>query len=106
MSIPATSDSVKADVLRLQYKYLHDSIDAESLLAGALSEDIITEQQLAECREETNAYKKAGKFLEHLKRRVNGDPERFDKFLRLLRTNGENNIANHLVQGRLTVCRA
>ena len=98
MSLPATSNSVKAEVLRLQYKYLHDSIDAESLLSGALSGDIITEQQLAECREETNAYKKAGKFLEHLKRRVNGDSKRFDKFLQLLRKNGEINIANH-VQG-------
>ena len=90
------SGSVKAEVLRLEYKYLHDSIDAGSLLAGALSDGIITDQQLADCREETDAYKKAEKFLGHLKRRVNGDPERFDTFLQLLRKQGENHIANRI----------
>ena len=94
------SESVKAEVLRLEYKYLHDSIDAGSLLAGALSDGIITDQQLADCREETDAYKKAEKFLEHLKRRVNGDPGRFDTFLQLLRKHGENHIANR-IQGSI-----
>ena len=93
--------SVKSlsEVLRLKHEYLCDSIDAGSLLSGALSEGIITEQQYADCRKETDAYKKAENFLGHLMRRVKGDPERFDKFLQLLRKNGENNIANHLVQG-------
>ena len=36
-----------------------------------VSEGIITEQQYADCRKETDAYKKAENFLGHLMRRVN-----------------------------------
>ena len=76
--------SSEALALKNAFKYLVDSIDTDSLLPAALSRKLITEYQREDCSCEPDRYKKAGKFIGHLLRAVNGDSNNYHVFIQVL----------------------
>ena len=88
----SVSSLAEAEALKLALEYLVNSMDTPSLLPAALSRGIIREQQKAECASESNPYKKAEKFLEHLQRGVKGDSSKFLPFVQLLVDTGHSNF--------------
>ena len=91
----ATS-TAEQETLKLMFSYLVNSIDTDGLLPAALSRQLITESQRVECFCEPDLNKKAGKFLGHLQRAVNGDSEKYHIFVQLLNDSGQASIASHL----------
>ena len=91
------ASSAEAEALKLALEYLVNSMDTSSLLTAALSRRLIREQQKADCASESNPYKKAEKFLEHLQREVNGDSSKFLTFVQLLVDTGHSNLASRLL---------
>ena len=94
-TIPNPS-SAEAKTMKLAFEYLVNSMDTSSLLPAALRRGIITEQLKADCASESNPYRKAEKFLEHLQREVNGDSSKFHTFVQLLVDTGHSNLASRL----------
>ena len=88
--------TAEQEILKISFSYLVNSIDAAALLPAALSRQLITEPQRADCFSEPDSYKKAEKFLGHLQRAVNRDSEKFHIFVQLLKDCGQKSIASRL----------
>ena len=73
--------SAESESLKLSFSYLVNSIDASSLLPGAFSSKLISDRQRIDCVNEPDTYKKAEKFIGHLHREVDGDPNKFHAFV-------------------------
>ena len=73
-----------------------ESVDAATVLAEALSKDLITDRQRSECSGESDPYKKADKFLGYLHRSINRNCENFRTFLEILDRTGQKGIAERL----------
>ena len=78
--------SAESEALNQAFCYLANSMDTTAqLLASALSRRLITDSQRSECANpQLDAYKKAEVFLGHLKRKVNGDCDKFHTFVQIL----------------------
>ena len=92
----AAGRSVEAEVLRLAFSYLVNSLDSTSLLPAALSAGLISYYQRSECDSETVPFKRAEKFLGHLQRAVNEDSNKYHTFIRVLQETGQASIASRL----------
>ena len=89
--------SLEAEALKLAYNHLVNSIDINSLIPIALSEDLLTSRQKEECSAgDYTDYKKAEKFLGCLERATNGDSEKFHTFVKILHKTGQSKIAARL----------
>ena len=98
----AAGSSAESEALKLSFSYLVNSIDTASVLRAALSAQLVSDSQRSECTSETDSYNKAEKFLGHLQRAVNGDSNKFHKFVQVLEETNQVNIS-HGLQGRLIV---
>ena len=96
MAVAAETFSPEAEALQRANSYLVNSIDTDSLLPKALSKQLLTSRQEADCMSESNDYKKADKFLGYLRRAVNGDSNKFYTFLEILDEIGQAKIASRL----------
>ena len=74
----------EVSVLKVNYDYLVNSIEIDSVLPVALSSGLISERQKSECSNESGPLKKSEKFLDHLLREVNGDSRKYYTFLEIL----------------------
>ena len=88
--------SAESEALKLAFEYLVNSIDAASLLSGALSSKLITDRQRTDCVNEGDPYKKAETFVGHLQREVNGDSNKFHTFIQLLGRSGHVELVSRL----------
>ena len=95
-SSTCSSSSAESESLKLSFSYLADSIDASAFLSGALSSNLITDRRRTECVNESDPYNKAGKFIGHLQREVNGDSNKFHAFVQLLDRSGNVDLASRL----------
>lgn len=89
-----TSPEEKA--LTKAFSYLVKSIDTDSLLPAALSRNLITIYQRADCVCEPNQYRKAEKFVDHLLRSVSGDSDKFYLFMQVLLESDQPSIAKRM----------
>ena len=88
--------SPEAEALKLDYSYLVNSIDTDSLLPIALSKQLLTIRQRDECAGESTDYKKAEKFLGYLQRAINGDSDKFYTLVQILDETSQSKIASRL----------
>lgn len=88
--------SPEAEALKLANSYLVDSIDTDSLFPKALSRQLLTNRQVADCVSKSTAYEKAEKLLSYLQRAVNGDNNKFYTFVQILNETGQKEIASCL----------
>ena len=96
----AAGSSPESEALKLSFSYLVNSIDTKSILRAALSSQLVSDSQRSECVSETDSYNKAEKFLGNLQRAVNGDSNKFQKFVKVLKETNQEAIA-HGLQGKL-----
>ena len=92
----AVGSSAESETLRLAFSYLVNSIDSTAVLPAALGAHLISDSQRSECASEPNPYEKAGKFLGHLQRAVNGDSNKYHTFIQVLKETGQASIASRL----------
>lgn len=88
--------SPEAEALSVSTPYLVSSVDINSLLLAALGRRLINDRMRTECVNETDAYRKAEKFLEHVQRATNADKRNFHIFLEILKETGQTVIESHL----------
>ena len=92
----AGGGSAESEALRLAFSYLVNSIDSTALLPAALSAGLISEPQRSECDSVADSFRRAGNFLGHLQRAVNGDSNKYHTFIRVLKETGQASIASRL----------
>ena len=90
------SRSPESEALQLTFKYLVERIDTASVLPAALNAHLISDHQRSECDSETEPYKKAERFLGLLQRAVNGDSNKYNTFIRILKGTGQMDLAKQL----------
>ena len=94
-SVPGFSP--EAETLKLDYSYLVNSIEIDSLIPIALSRQLLTNRQRDDCcAGESTDYKKAEKFLSYLQRAINGDSDKFHTFVQILDETRQVKIASKL----------
>ena len=94
---PAGGSPAEPEALKHMFSYLVNSIDTAVLLPAALSRDLITDRQRAECSNEADSvYQRAEKFLSYLQRAVNNYYYKFHVFVQILQETGQTRIASHL----------
>ena len=96
MAIAAETLSPEAEALQCANSYLVNSIDTDSLIPKALSMQLLTNRQEADCVCQSTDYKKAEKFLGYLQKAVNGDISKFYTFVQILDEIGQTKIASRL----------
>ena len=89
-------EPLEAEALKKSFAYLQRSIDTDAILPQALSKQLISDHQRAECVAESDVYKKANTFLTLLQRSVVGESDKFHKFLEILNNIGQSTIASRL----------
>ena len=92
----AGGSSAESEALRLAFSYLVNSIDSTALIPAALSAHLISDSQRSECDSVADSFKRAGNFLGHLQRAVNGDSNKYHTFIRVLKETGQASIASRL----------
>ena len=92
----AGGSPAEPEALKHMFSYLVNSIDTAVLLPAALSRDLITDHQRAECSNEADPYKKAETFIGYLQRAVNADYDKFHTFVQILKETGQARIASCL----------
>ena len=93
---PTTDRPSEALAFEQNFGYLVESVDADTVLAKALSKGLITDRQRSECSGQSDPYNKADKFLGYLYRTINRNCENFHTFLEILDRNGQEEIAERL----------
>ena len=88
--------AAEPEAIKHLFSYLVNSIDTAALLPAALSRDLITDRQRAECSNETDPYKKAETFLGYLQRQVNTDNENYHTIIQILKETNQAQIASRL----------
>ena len=92
----ASGSSTESEALRLAFSYLVNSIDSTSVLPAALSAHLISDSQKSDCDSVEDLFKRAGKFLSHIQRAVNGDSNKYHTFVKVLQETGQASIASRL----------
>ena len=93
----AGGPAAEPEALKHLFSYLVNSIDTAALLPAALSRDLITDRQRAECSNETDSvYQRAEKFLSYLQRAVNADYDNYHLFVSILKRTNQAQIASRL----------
>ena len=87
--------TAESEALKQAFNYLVKSIDTNALLPASMGRNLITEFQRSECASEPDPYKKAGMFLGHLRRAVNGDCDKFHTFVQILYKTGQDTIGGN-----------
>ena len=93
----SSSPAAEPEALKHLFSYLVNSIDTAALLPAALSRNLITDRQRAECTNETDPYKKAETFLGHLQRAVNADCSNYHTIIQILKETGQVKIVSRLL---------
>ena len=93
----AVGSSAESEALRLAFSYLVNSIDSTAILPAALSAHLISDSQRSECDSVADSFKRAGNFLGHIQRAVNGDSNNYHTFIQVLKETGQASIASRLV---------
>ena len=96
MATATESRSAESEALRLAFSYLVNSIDMTSVLPAALSANLISDSQRSECESVADSFKRAGKFIGHLQRVVNGESSNYHIFIRVLKETNQSSIASRL----------
>ena len=96
MATAGAGSSAESEALRLAFSYLVNSIDSTALIPAALSAHLISDSQRSECDSVADSFKRAGNFLGHLQRAVNGDSNKYHTFIQVLKETGQASIASRL----------
>ena len=92
----ATGSSAESEALKLAFSYLVNNVDTASVLSNALNRGLISDLQRTECASEPDPYKRAEKFLRLLQRAVNGDSNKYQTFIQILKETDQASIASRL----------
>ena len=97
MAGTAAKPSAESEALRVAFSYLVNSIDSTSVLPAAYSHGLISDSQRDGCDSVEDSFKRAGKFVGHIQRAVNGDSNKYHVFIRVLNETGQAHMAARLL---------
>ena len=92
----SSGSSTESEAVRLAFNYLVNSIDSTAVLPAALSAHLISDSQKSDCDSVGDSFKRAGKFIDHIQRAVNGDSNKYHTFVKVLKETGQASIALRL----------